>query len=62
MTVREFCYLYIEDSDFVAIYSCESEKNVFEGTYYEASFSEYKDEIICSFGIEDGIICINIEA
>lgn len=59
MTVGEFCDLYIESSDFVAIYSCEAEKNVFEGTYREASYSQYAEEEISSFGIENGIICIN---
>lgn len=62
MTVGEFCELYIESTDSVAIYDCTTEQNVFEGTYREASYSEYEGETICSFGIENGIICINIEA
>ncbi len=52
--------MYIESSESVAIYSHDEERNVFHGTYNEAYFSEYADEEICSFGIEDGIICINI--
>lgn len=60
VTVGQFCNLYIEDTAKVRIWSLEQEKVLFEGTYRDAQNSEYADEVIGSFGIEDGINCINI--
>ena len=59
--VYDFCFLYIEDGENVAIWSAEEEKNVFEGTFREAMDSDYAYEEVNSFGIENGIICINID-
>lgn len=60
MTVYELCELYIESGDEMTIYSMEENENVFRGTFSEAMYSEFSDEEIGSFGIEDGMICINI--
>ena len=59
--VYDFCFLYIEDAEEVVIWSAEEEKNVFEGTFREAMNSNFAYEEVQSFGIENGIICINIE-
>jgi hypothetical protein len=61
MTVYDFCNLYIEGQELVTIYSLGKECNVFEGSFNEATYSEYSEEEIASFGIECGIICINID-
>ena len=61
MTVEQLCELYIEDTDSVRIYGLEKGEDVFEGTYREAVYSDYADEEVCSFGVEGGIICINID-
>lgn len=58
--VGQFCGLYIEETDKVQIWSLEKEETLFEGTYRDAINSEYADEVICSFGVENGINCINI--
>ena len=61
MTVYELCSLYIESGEVMTIYSMEKNETVFRGTFAQAMFSEYySDEEVGSFGIEDGIICINI--
>lgn len=60
MTVAQFCAFYIEETEQVCIWSAEEEKDVFMGTYREAQQSQYADETVSSFGIEGGIICINI--
>ena len=61
MTVHDLCSLYIEDTEEVKIYSFDKDEVVFSGFFREATFCDYSDEEVCSFGIEDGIICINIE-
>lgn len=60
MTVSELCNLYIEPTETMTIFDNETGKNVFEGSFREAMQSEYSDAEIGSFGIEDGMICINI--
>ena len=60
MTVAQFCNLSIEETDKVRIWNCEKQANVFEGTYREAKDSAYKDLIVCSFNIEDGMVCVNV--
>lgn len=60
MSVYELCELYIDESEEMTIWSNESEQVVFEGTFKEAATSQYADELIGSFGIEYGKICINI--
>lgn len=60
VTVGQFCSLYIEETEKVRIWSLEKEEVLWEGTYRDTQSSEYADEVICSFGIEDGLNCINI--
>ena len=60
MDVYEFCFLAIEDSEEVIIWSISKEKEVFKGTYREAMNSDYDCDDVQSFGIENDIICINI--
>lgn len=60
MTVGELAELYIDSSDNMAIWSSESERIVFSGTFDEVMISEYSDEEVGSFGIEGQIIVINI--
>lgn len=60
MTVRDLCNLYIEPMETVTIFDNDSGKNVFEGSFSEAIRSEYAEAEIGSFGIEDAMICINI--
>lgn len=61
MTVYDLCSLYIEDTEEVKIYSISKEEYVFDGFFREATYCDYSDDDVQSFGIEDGIICINIE-
>ena len=60
MRIYEFCWLYIESTEDMKIWGIEEEKYVFSGTYDEARISEFVNEEVQSFGIEDGIIVINI--
>ena len=60
VTVAQFCNLYIEGTEKVRIWNCDEQKTVFEGTYHEAMDSAFEDYEVLSFGIEDGINCINI--
>lgn len=60
MTVYELCELYIDEEEEVRIWSYKEESQVFIGTFCSALLSEYADELVGSFGIEDGIIVINI--
>ena len=60
MNIYEFCWLYIESSEDMKIWSIEEEKFVFSGTHDEARMSEFASEEVQSFGIEEGIIVINI--
>ena len=61
ITIDELCSLYLEDSEEMTIYDPTSGKTVFSGTFDEAMFTKYGSKEVCSFGIEDGEICINIE-
>lgn len=61
MNVYDFCALYIEDGEEVVIWSAFKGSNVFRGTFNEAQFSRYAICEVNSFGIENGIICINID-
>jgi len=60
MDVYEFCSLAIEDSEDVCIFCFGAGERVFTGNYEKARHSVYRNEEVLSFGIEDGIICINI--
>lgn len=59
-SVYDLCWLYIEDTEEMTIWDLATEKEVFKGIFNEAMFSDYSEYIVCSFGIENGIICINI--
>ena len=62
ITVFDLCSLYIEYDEEVVIWSIQEEKEVFRGTFSEAMYSsEFADHTVGSFGIENGIICINID-
>ena len=60
MTVRELAELYIEGSDNMEIWEIEKEQTVFNGTFCEAITCEYAEREVGSFGVEDGIIVMNI--
>lgn len=60
MTVRELAELYIKSYENVEIWECASQETVYKGTFNEAEVCEYSDNEVTSFGIEDGIIVINI--
>lgn len=59
-TVYDLCWLYIEDSEEMTIWDLRTEAEVFRGPFDEAMLSDYSDMIVKSYGIENGIICINI--
>ena len=62
ITVFNLCSLYIEYDEEVVIWSVQEEKEVFRGTFSEAMYSsEFADYTVGSFGIENGIVCINID-
>jgi hypothetical protein len=62
ITVFDLCSLYIEHDEEVVIWNVQEEKEAFRGTFAEAMYSsEFADYIVGSFGIENGIICINID-
>ena len=60
VTVAQFCNLYIDGSEKVRIWRCDEQATVFEGTFSEAMNSDFADYEIVSFGIEYGVICINV--
>ena len=62
ITVFDLCSLYIEYDEEVVIWNVQKGKEVFRGTFSEAMYSsEFADYTVSSFGIENGIICINID-
>ena len=62
ITVFDLCSLYIEYDEEVVIWSVQEKKEVFRGTFSEAMYSsEFADYTVGSFGIENGIVCINID-
>lgn len=60
MTVYELSDLYIESTEEMEIWNGSTEKTVFKGSFDEAKESDYAECEVGSFGIEDGIIVINI--
>lgn len=54
------CELYLESSENMEVWDNETEKTVFSGTFHEAQFSEFSDAEVGSFGIENGVIVVNI--
>lgn len=61
MNVHDFCYLAMEGTQELVIWSIEEEKEVYNGDCDEAMHCIYDCEYVQSFGIENGIIYINIE-
>lgn len=61
MTVYDLADLYIESSEDMQIWDSETQETVFEGSFEESKGSEYADFEVGSFGIENGIIVINID-
>lgn len=60
MTVYDLTDLYIDGMEDMQIWNGTTETTVFEGTLDEAKNSKYADYEVGSFGIENGIIVINI--
>jgi hypothetical protein len=60
MTVSDFCSLYIEDTDDATIWGLEANEEIACGTIRELMYCEYSSEIVQSYGIENGILCLNI--
>lgn len=61
MTVYELADLYLCKTEIMQIWSVDAENTVFEGSFDEAKESEYAECEVTSFGIEDGMIVINID-
>ena len=62
ITVFDLCSLYIEYDEEVVIWNIQKDKEVFRVTFSEAMYSsEFADYTVGSFGIENGIICVNID-
>lgn len=59
-TVEDLAGLYIEGSEEVRIWDIEKEKNVYTGTFNDVVYTDFAEEEVSSFGIENGIIVINI--
>lgn len=64
--VYDLCNLYIEDTEDMKIWSASDAENggdgiIFEGTFFEALFTEWKNCEVASFGIENGVLVINID-
>lgn len=60
MTVYELADLYLENTEDMQIWNGKTEKTVFEGNFDEAKISDYAECEVGSFGIENGMIVINI--
>lgn len=59
-TVEDLAGLYIEGSEEVRIWDIEKEENVYTGTFNDVVYTDFAEEEVASFGIENGIIVINI--
>ena len=65
ITVYDLCNLYIEGGEKMNIwcaYDAEmgGDGIVFEGTFDEAARSDWADCVVESFGIENGVLVINV--
>lgn len=60
MTVYELADLYIGSKEDMQIWNGSTEKTVFEGSFDGAKRSNYAEYEVGSFGIENGMIVINI--
>lgn len=61
MTVYELIDLYINSGENMQIWNGSTGQTVFEGSFEDAKDSRWADCIVESFGIEDGILVINID-
>ena len=61
MNVYDFCFLYLEDSEEMEIWSNKKQRTVYSGTFCGAMYSDFSAEEVQSFGIENGKICINVD-
>lgn len=65
ITVYDLCNLYIESGETMRIW-CEFDAGqggdgiVFEGTFSEAAHSDWEDCEVESFGIENGMLVVNV--
>lgn len=60
MSIYEFCSLCLCEYEEMKIYSVDDETEVFTGTFDEAMYSEFADDEVQSFEIDNGKIVINI--
>lgn len=60
MTVSEFCAYAIDDCQDMEIYSYKQGITVFKGTYAEAMESEFADDEVANFDIENGKFILNL--
>ena len=60
MAVYEFCDLCLNEYEEMKIYNVYDEMEVFSGTFDEAMYSEFAEDEVQSFGIENGEIIVNI--
>lgn len=60
MTVYEFCSLCISEYEEMKLYSVDDETEVFSGTFDEAMYSEFVEDEVQSFEVENGEIVVNI--
>ena len=61
MTVYDLASLYINDGEEMEIYDCQKEETVFRGSFNEVIYSDFSEREVGSFGIERGIIVINVD-
>lgn len=59
-TVEDLAELYIEGSEEVHIWDTEKEETVYTGTFNDVVYTDFAEEEVASFGIENRIIVINI--
>lgn len=59
-TVEDLAELYIEGSEEVHIWDIEKEETVYTGTFNDVVYTDFAEEEVASFGIENRIIVINI--
>lgn len=64
ISVRQFCSMAIEPTEAVIVWSSSnSNGQVYRGTFGEAQTSDedWSSAEVQSFGVENGILCINID-
>lgn len=60
MTVSEFCSYALDDCQDMEIYSYAKGITVFKGTYAEAMESDFADDEVANFSIENGKFVLNL--